>query len=390
MQETVHTFLPAGEELPVLLSRLGPVGLITLNRPKSLNALSADMIRLINPVLDAWEMDETIRAVLVRGAGGKAFCAGGDVREVWTAGQERKSARAAGTKASTARAQEISALIAAYFHAEYSLNHRIARFPKPWIALIDGITMGGGAGLSIHGSHRIATEATLFAMPETAIGIFPDVGASYFLSRLPNHTGRWLGLTGARLQAGDMVASGLATHYVPRARLSGIEEELALALASPAAAGFEGAHAEIDRVLTTRSAPADAEILARHLSTIERCFGGASVEEIEAALAAETGDWAVEQLALVKAMSPTGLRLAFATQQAAEKTDLAGALDQEYRAMVWCMEGDEFYEGIRAVLIDKDRQPRWKPATLAEVEATTIAAALAHPAPHRPLIPPAA
>ncbi|WP_445680969.1 enoyl-CoA hydratase/isomerase family protein [Radicibacter daui] len=376
-------------EAPVLLSRLGPLGIITLNRPKALNALSAEMICLINPALDEWEADDAIRAILIRGAGGKAFCAGGDVREVWAAGRERKAARGAGTAEGTARAEEISTLIAAYFHAEYSLNHRIATFPKPWIALIDGITMGGGAGLSIHGTHRVATEATLFAMPETAIGIFPDVGASHFLSRLPNHAGRWLGLTGARLQAGDMLASGLATHYAPRAQLEGLEEELALTLAGRAAAGFAGAHAEIDRVLTARSRPAGAGILAQHLPTIERCFGGSTVEEIEAALAAEANDWAAEQLALLRSMSPTGLKLALATQQAAEKADLAGALDQEYRTMVWCMEGDEFYEGIRAVLIDKDRMPRWQPAELPGVGTDTIVGALAHPAPNRPLISPA-
>lgn len=384
MQETIQLPPAPTDETPVLFERLGPLGVITLNRPRALNALSPEMISLINPQLDIWQTDDTISAVLIRGSGGKAFCAGGDVRHIWALGQEVRKALQDGE---AGLGNGLDRQVADYFHAEYSLNHRIATFPKPWIALIDGITMGGGAGLSIHGSHRIATEATLFAMPETAIGIFPDVGASHFLSRLPGGVGRWLGLTGSRLQAGDLLATGLATHHIPRAALTGLETDLSLALARIAGAGQASVHAEIDRVLTGRGTQPGADILGRHLETIGRCFGGQSVEEIEAALAGEADDWAAAQLALMKSMSPTGLRLALATQQAAEKTDLAGALDQEYRTMLWCMAADDFYEGIRAVLIDKDRQPRWQPATLAETGLHTVAEALDHPAPNRPLIP---
>src|SRR5215472_10741863 len=194
----------------ILLERRGGIALVTLNRPKALNTLTLGMYRTLDPDLLAWGKDPAIHAVVIRGAGGRAFCAGGDVRAIYDAGRGKTTG-----------------LTADFFREEYCLIQRVYRFPKPYVALLDGITMGGGAGVSIHGSHRIASEKFLLAMPETAIGLFPDIGATTFLNRCPGRIGRYLGLTGARIKAADALYCGLVTHYVPSARLDALTEALA-------------------------------------------------------------------------------------------------------------------------------------------------------------------
>ncbi len=283
----------------VQLERRGGLAVVTLNRPKALNALTLGMYRRLDPQLVAWAVDPAIHAVLIRGAGDRAFCAGGDVRAVYEAGQGKSDG-----------------LTADFFREEYCLIERVYRFPKPYIALLSGITMGGGAGVSIHGSHRVATERFLFAMPETAIGLFPDVGATVFLNRCPGRIGRYLGLTGVRIKAADALYCGLATHYIPAAD---------------------------------------------------------TIEGIVAALAAETGDWAREALASLAKASPTSLKITLQQLRMSARLDVAEALQLEYRMTQHVMQRHDFFEGVRAMLVDKDQAPKWQPATLAEVSEDEVA-----------------
>jgi enoyl-CoA hydratase len=251
----------------ILLERRGGVALVTMNRPKALNTLTLGMYRELDPDLLAWRRDPAVRAVIIRGAGGKAFCAGGDVRDLWKTGQGVKGP---------------DDLKSVFFREEYRLIQRVHRFGKPYIALIDGITMGGGAGMSINGSHRVATERTLFAMPETAIGLFPDVGATHFLNRCPGQLGMYLALTGARLKAADLLYGRLATHYVPSAKLDALVEALT------ALDWHESAEdRQADLVLTRFSENPGPAPLGQNRAAIDRCFGEPTVEAILAALERE-------------------------------------------------------------------------------------------------------
>jgi len=251
----------------ILLGQEGGLATLTINRPKALNALTLDNYRRIDPALRAWEADPSVHAIVVRGAGDRAFCAGGDVRAVYEAG------RGIGHDPD---------LTAVFFREEYELIRRIHRFTKPYIAIIDGITMGGGAGISVNGAYRIATERTLFAMPETGIGLFPDVGATRFLNRCPGHVGRYVGLTGARLSAEDALYCGFATHAVKHDRVEALVEELG----RPAwHTGYQHGLAEV--YLGRFAVKPGAGTLAALQPAIDRCFAGDSVETILDALAAE-------------------------------------------------------------------------------------------------------
>jgi len=334
----------------ILLERHGPLAVVTLNRPKALNALTLPMIRAFDPALKAWAHDPDVKAVVVRGAGDRAFCAGGDVRAAWEAGKAAKEGRGDG------------ALTADFFREEYVLNRRIHRFPKPYIALLDGITMGGGVGLSVHGSQRIVTQKTLFAMPETGIGLFPDVGGSHFLSRMPGQLGAFLALTGARLHAADTLYTGVGTHHVPSEALDTLVAELERELAAADAPG-----AAVQTVVSRHAVPAGEAPLAAHRAAIDRCFAFDRVEDIVAALEREGGEWAEAQLKALVHLSPTSLKISLAEVRRGAKLDFDACMAMEYRMSQACMAGHDFYEGIRAVLVDKDRNPKWKPATLAEV-----------------------
>ncbi len=322
---------------PILFERRGGLAIVTLNRPAALNALTLDMIRQLDRRLAEWAVDPSVGAVVIRGAGGRAFCAGGDVRALYDGD---------------------AAYCAEFYRDEYRLDRRVFRFPKPYVALIDGVVMGGGVGVSVHGSHRVASERTLFAMPETGIGLFPDVGGGYFLPRRPGRIGMYLALTGARLRAADCLYAGVATHYVPGDRLDALVDALA--------------DGDVDAPLARFATDPGPPPLAEHRAAIDRCFAGGSVETIIETLEAESGDWARTTRATLAAKSPTSLRLTFRQLSAGATLDFEAVLVMEYRLSQFCMAGHDFFEGVRAVVIDKDNAPRWRPATLAEVTEAEI------------------
>uniref|UniRef100_A0AAY4EHR7 3-hydroxyisobutyryl-CoA hydrolase n=1 Tax=Denticeps clupeoides TaxID=299321 RepID=A0AAY4EHR7_9TELE len=303
----------AGPE--VLLERVGNAGVITLNRPKVLNALTLNMIRLIYPQLKKWEADTETSVVIIKGAGEKAFCAGGDVTAVAEAGKSGDR------------------LVKDLFREEYTLNNAIGTCRKPYVALIGGITMGGGVGLSVHGQFRVATEKTLFAMPETAIGLFPDVGGGYFLPRLKGKLGLFLALTGFRLKGRDVLRAGVATHFVESEKISALEKDL-VDLRSP------------------------------------------SVDDVAKVLDAYQGQVGIglhrNFTHMLSKMSPTSLKLTLKQMQAGATMSLQEVFVMEYRLSQACMNGHDFYEGVRAVLIDKDQNPKWKPSTLEEVTEKSV------------------
>jgi enoyl-CoA hydratase len=339
------------DEPEILFERKGPLAVVTLNRPKALNALTLGMIREMQPQMDAWAADDAVAAVVVQGAGEKSFCAGGDVRAVWQAGKEGGS------------------LARDFFFEEYRLNRTIHVFPKPYVALIDGIVMGGGIGVSVHGSHRIAGDRTLAAMPETAIGLFPDVGGSWFLPRLPGRIGLWMALTGARLKAADAVYAGIATEYVPSDKHAELEAALAQELE-----GAADAKAAVDAVVARFAADPGPAPLAEHREEIDRLFASDRIADILAALEADGGDWATAQLEILRGRSPTSMKVT--SEQLIRGKDLSfdDCMTMEYRLSQGAMASHDFYEGIRAVLVDKDHAPTWRPATLSEVTGEMVEA----------------
>jgi enoyl-CoA hydratase len=344
----------------ILFGREDGVATLTINRPQALNALTLDNYRRFAPALSGWAEDPSLHAVVVRGAGGRAFCAGGDVRAVYEAGRG------------------ISGdpdLTAVFFREEYELIRQIHRFPKPYIAIIDGITMGGGAGISVNGAYRVATERTLFAMPETAIGLFPDVGATRFLNRCPGHIGRYLGLTGTRLRVADARYCGFATHVAAQEQV----EALVTALAGTAWAR-DGRSEQVAALLAGFAIDPGPPPLAALRPAIDRCFAGDSVEAILDRLAAEAAaggadaGWAAETRAGLLTKSPTSLKVTLRQLMVGRDYDLEQALTLEYRLTQHFMAAHDFYEGVRAALIDKDQTPRWLPPTLAEIGDATVAA----------------
>ena len=327
----------------ILFERRGAIGLVTLNRPKALNALTLPMIRAFARQLDEWEPDPDLRAIVMQGAGDRAFCAGGDIRAIHDAG---KSGDPLGQ---------------AFFREEYALNLRLHRAAKPTVAILDGVTMGGGVGLSVHGSHRVATDRILFAMPETGIGLFPDVGGGYFLSRCPGEIGTYLGLSGARLKAADSLYVGVATHLIAH----GAVERL---IADLAAADYgRNPHGAVNRALAAINTTAGDPPLATHRAKIDRCFSERSVEAILAALEADGGDWARAVRETILAKSPTSLKITLRQLRAAKTMSLARELEMEYRMTQACLLGTDLYEGVRSVVIDKDNKPRWQPGQLEHV-----------------------
>ncbi len=339
----------------IRFGREGGVATVLLNRPQALNAFTLGMYRRFDPMLRAWADDPSVATVLIRGAGERAFCAGGDVRAVYEAGRG-----VAGERDLTSR----------FFWEEYELIRRIHRYPKPYVAILDGITMGGGAGVSVNGAYRVATERTMLAMPETGIGLFPDVGATRFLTLAPGRIGRYLGLIGARLGAADALYCGFATHFLPRERLPELAARLARCTAP----------AEVEGVLAALAADPGPAPLRDRQAAIERCFAGGTVETIVAALAREAAsgsaaaDWAAEAGAALAGKSPTGLKVTLRQLTEGCGFSLEQALILEYRLTQHFMAGHDFYEGIRAALVDRDRNPRWHPATLAEVGEALVEA----------------
>lgn len=329
------------EEAEVLFEKRGVAGVITLNRPKALNALTLAMVRLIHPKLKEWAADESVQCVIIEGAGEKAFCAGGDIRALHDWG----------------RAGDPSAL--AFWREEYRLNTYIKRYPKPFIALMDGINMGGGVGLSVHGSHRVATERLTFAMPETGIGLFPDVGGTFFLPRAPGETGMYLALTGARLKAADAIYAGIADSYVPSGRLETLKDRVA---------GGAPLHEALKEV-AEEEGPAP---LAAMQDDISKHFSKGSVSEILSSLRADGGEWAVKTAETIETKSPTSTLVAFRQVREGAMLDFEECMKLEFRLINGFIKGHDFYEGVRAVVIDKDQAPKWKPAALAEMKAGDV------------------
>jgi enoyl-CoA hydratase len=330
----------------ILLGRKGGLAILTINRPQALNALTLDNYRRFDPALRDWAADPSVHAVVICGAGDRAFCAGGDVRAVYEAGRG------------------ISGdpdLPVVFFREEYELIRRIHHFPKPYLAIIDGITMGGGAGISVNGAYRVATERTLFAMPETGIGLFPDVGATRFLNRCPGHVGRYLGLTGARVNAADALYCGFATHAMEHDSVEGLLDEMSRE------------HVATEDYLRRFAVDPGPGPLAVLQPAIDRCFARDSVEAIVDALAAESAggdadaEWAEETRASLLTKSPTSLKITLRQLTIGRDYDLDAALSLEYRLTQHMMAGHDFYEGVRAMLIDRDRKPQWRPAALIEV-----------------------
>ena len=343
----------------ILFGREGGLATIVINRPQALNALTLDNYRHLAPVLAAWAADPTVFAVAIRGAGGRAFCAGGDILALYRAGR------------GSPPDPEFPAI---FFREEYELIRRVHRYPKPYVAIIDGITMGGGAGISVNGAFRVATERTLFAMPETGIGLFPDVGATRFLNLCPGRIGRYLGLSGARLDAADTLFCGLATHFVPQARIAALLGVLAHASVEP---GREAA--AVAAVLDRFAGDPGPAPLAGLEPAIDRCFAGDTLAAILAALqeeAASGGEyaaWAAATRASLLAKSPTSLAITLHQLTLGQGFNIEAALALEYRMTRHVMAAEDFYEGVRAMLIDRDKKPHWRPASLAEIDADTVA-----------------
>lgn len=335
------------EDPEIICEIRGAAGVVILNRPKALNALSHGMVRELARALAAWEHDPKVTRIVLMAAGEKAFCAGGDIRALHDLGRAGKF-------------QEMLA----FWAEEYVLNAHIQRYPKPYISLIDGIVMGGGVGVSLHGRYRVAGERYLFAMPEVGIGFFPDVGATYALPRLPGSAGIYLALTGDRVGAADALALGLATHAVPSARMA----ELADALTRRGA---------VDDILAEFTHDPGSEQLAANRATIAECFGAPDLAAIRdrLALKAREGDgFAAKTLQTLAVKSPTSVAITFEQMRRGATLDFAEAMRTEYRIVSRVARSKEFYEGVRAVVIDKDHAPRWQPASLDAVDPAAIAA----------------
>jgi enoyl-CoA hydratase len=358
-------------EAEVLFERRGAVGLITLNRPKALNALTHGMCVLMKAQLDAWKEDGEVACVVIRGNGDRAFCAGGDIRSLYELG-----------KAGDPRARD-------FYHDEYILNATIKHYPKPYIAMIHGIVMGGGVGVSVHGSHRIADETTTFAMPETGIGLFPDVGGSYFLPRCPGELGTYLALTGARLKTADCAYAGVVTHFVPAEYRQKVIDDLASSDdLERTLLEISGGRLFLQELRTGRvtmesimkiakpgdegSSGAQKSSLTDHRHKIDRMFSASSVEGILAKLDADNSDWARETAKTIRSKSPTATKLAFRQIREGRKLDFDDCMRMEFRMVDRVVAGHDFYEGVRATIIDKDQSPKWQPSRLEDVSDKDI------------------
>ncbi|NKB50084.1 MAG: enoyl-CoA hydratase/isomerase family protein [Alphaproteobacteria bacterium] len=328
----------------VIFESRGALGIITLNKPQALNALSLAMVEAMEPQLHAWAGDASISAVVIQGAGDRAFCAGGDIRDLY----DKRGTDFGPT----------------YYGAEYTQNVTIFNYPKPYIALMDGVVMGGGVGVSIHGSHRVVTEQTLFAMPETGIGLFPDVGASWFLPRCPGEIGMYLGLTGQRLRAADCLYAGIGDVFIPSERLNAVIDTLA---------GGASDNESIDKILAELTGDPGPDTLSDHREAIDRCFSGGSVEEIIERLNAEGSNWAGETVMAMAVKSPTSLKVSYRQLRLGPTlVRFEDAMTMEYRIADRCFRGHDLFEGIRAVVIDKDGASKWQPADLAGVSDSDV------------------
>ena len=318
----------------IMFERRGAAGLVTLNRPQALNAVTHAMVRALRAQLDRWADDPAITRVVITAAGERAFSAGGDIRALYDLGCAGRHDEAL-----------------QFWRDEYPLNVAIKNFRKPYVALIDGIVMGGGVGVSVHGSHRVAGNRFQFAMPEVGIGFFPDVGATWFLPRMPGELGTYCGLTGERFGSADGCAGGLATHRIPSARFGALLDGLTGTLS-------------VDALLGAFAEPAgEGPILARR-GAIDRLFAGDRIEDILAALDREAAsgsadaEWAAKTAATIATKSPFSLKLALAQVRRGKHWDFETCMRAEFCIVSRVIHGHDFYEGVRAVIVDKDNKPR--------------------------------
>lgn len=338
------------DEQPVITSIAGQTGRITLNRPKALHALNQRMCDVILDTLLDWRTNDSVKIVLIdHVSGSRGFCAGGDIRMLAESG------------ASDAREAR------AFFKSEYRMNAVLHGFPKPIVSLIDGITMGGGVGLSVHGSHRVATENTLFAMPETGIGLFPDVGGGWFLPRLEGELGVWLALTGYRLKGTDVVSIGVATHFAKAERLHAMVEEIENS-------NFDQESESIlNSILEQYNEPIPEFSLRRNKELINQCFSGNDVLAMQGALESEGSEWARKQYQAIETKSPETLKVALRQLREGAKCDsFEDNMKMEYRIGWRKVQSLDFHEGVRAVIVDKDHNPEWNPRRLEDVTEADV------------------
>lgn len=333
-------------ESDVMIRREGTAGVIRLNRPKAINALTLGMTREIATALDQFEADENVRVVVLEGAGERGLCAGGDIRGLY------ESAKSGGD------------LGPVFWREEYIVNSRIAAFRRPYVAYMDGIVMGGGVGLAAHGNLRVVNERTALAMPEVGIGFFPDVGGTWLLSRAPGEIGTYFGLTGKTMSAADALATNFADVFIPSAQWPAARE--ALTALSPGD--------DARNVLGKFAADASAASVAAHRVEIDRTFGSDSIVQIFAALEAEDTNFARDTLAALQTKSPTSMIVTLKLLRDARRSaSLEQCLTREYRAALTVFESAEFVEGVRAAVIDKDRKPKWSPARIEDVSDEIVA-----------------
>lgn len=333
----------------IAFSREQHIGLITLQRTEALNALTLPMIMALQQQLQAWEKDSTIHAVVIQAVAGKAFCAGGDVRWLYDAGKRRDPEQMQ------------------FFWHEYRLNHYIHDYSKPYVALMDGVTMGGGVGISLHGSHPVASENFVFAMPETGIGFFPDIGASYLLSRCPGHCGEYLGLTGNRLGAADAKALGLVKQVVAADNFQAVLTHLIGTDLST------DAHARIDACIQAAAMPAPAAPIMEITAAIDACFHYSEVESILKKLATFNDSWHQKTRQILSQKAPLSLKITLAQIKKARLLNMADCIKMDYCLVGHFMRDHDFYEGVRALLVDKDKSPRWQADSLSSITDAQVA-----------------
>lgn len=326
----------------------GQLGLITLNRPDALNALTYEMVQALDDQLTLWATDPAVAAVAIRGAGDRAFCAGGDIRQIFGFGPDGV-------------AQSV-----AFYRREYQMNHRIKTYPKPYIALMHGATMGGGVGVSAHGRYRVAAADLKFAMPETAIGFAPDVGGTFLLARMPHNLGLWAGVSGAHLDIADAMYGHVIDYFVPRERFDAVID--ALASVDLAADTDE----TICEALALNSLTTDAPSLKAHTEEIDAAFSAATIEEAVAALKAGS-PWAAAQAAAIELQAPRAVKVAFGLIRAGQSADFEACMANEFRMARAMVALPDFYEGVRAKIIDKDRTPNWMDASIAAAPDAFVA-----------------
>ncbi|GAA3871638.1 enoyl-CoA hydratase/isomerase family protein [Streptomyces sedi] len=349
-----------GEATPdapeVLLTRRGRLGLVTLNRPRALNALNHAMVRRLTAALEAWAGDPEVAMVAITGAGERGLCAGGDIRAIH--------------RDATSGAVDAGAASAAFWRDEYRLNALIARFPKPYVALMDGIVMGGGVGVSAHGDVRVVTERSRVAMPETGIGFTPDVGGTWLLAHAPGELGTHLALTGGEMTAGDALHCGFADHHVPSSALPALLADLADLAETPA-----------ERAVAAHATPAAPGALPEARAWIDACYAADDVAEIVARLRDRPEEAALRAASVLETRSPTSLKVTLGAVRRVRRLGLSleRALEAEYHVSRALLASPDLAEGVRAQVVDKDRSPRWRPATLDEVTEADVARYLTTP-----------